>query len=912
MLSTSLTTSAQNPTINNRLSTLFDVIDEVTNLVFDNNICPTRHDITKQIPIWVIYEKAERQSSSSDGLSVFDFIQKYYDWLYCDNPSGAQYELGKSFLDIIDIDKTRSTFLQRLSQIYTPGFDLDALNTNGGYVTEQKLRNFIDGVKRAFYHKKTTEDSIRYFFRTLFGVSTEDVRIEIPKKILLRLNGGKFHDDNFYFSSTLDDYEKTGSLNSSSLNFSRMQDGNWIQDWSYLLKVGIQSSAYKKSYMDIAHPAGLKVVFEKTLEDYQGPTYDENIISICEYPKLKNYSAYGITFDYQLLVTTREGFTAFTLYGLNPSTGCSSGYGSFTGPSAVFPNWGESSEEIFNFAGMKISNMFELCYDPEIGSPNSGVTCGSYSTLYEVPTEANKRMFAEIGLGSDGGDVTWNSMTNIFISAYQGDPFAPGAFPAPTRAYPWEADPATPTTSSPWHNVIYETTIDIFNWGCRAFSFYGPWGGESVQPFWKPQQWKQTFTSTTDRKIAPARWKGFKYAIRALLEGTLAPDGKTPIDEPCNVHIYMSSTRGVPVLINATNAYWESLGESDEKRDQNYYIELDEIINDLIDAKGKTPNSGKLYISVGSAVMCATPETVHLYRSADGYKTDDLELGDWYIMNRLKENGIVHLFEARHFKTINQSPHGNGDIGLTGTNEWAGNPMTCGEYWLWYSNPDNENPGFDNHITNQETPLTMRLYDSFYPLPSYVNGATVDPYQVQLTYIHAGQTRMLRESDADSSIGLYTPSGSMFEFYRISDNYRKYNNKDGVVFDYPNILSFNFTRYMGGNWYHPVYNDEQDPRMKYWRVSNSAIHTRSEFNTAIFLANPFGYGATNAAHGFWTPTGKNYWDNNIRKSTFGEFITSVSQYSDNFCPPNVVGCNNPVYGSTADTLTRSVIDLGKW
>ena len=525
--------------------------------------------------------------------------------------------------------------------------------------------------------------------------------------------------------------------------------------------------------------------------------------------------------------------------------------------------------------------------------------------LYAVPVEANKRMFAEIGLGSDGGDSTWNSMTNIFISAYQGDPFPTG-----TRAYQWEANPATPDISSPWHNVIYETTIDIFNWGCRAFSFYGPWGGETEQPFWKPQQWKKTFT-TSDPKVAPARWKGFKDATRALLEGTLAPAGKTPINEPCNVHFYMTSTRGVTLLRQATNDYWESLGTNDDQRDKNYYIELDDLINDLIEAKGRKPNSGKLYISVGSAVACATPDTLHLYRSADGYKTDALELGDWYIMNKLKQNDIVHLFEARYAKTLTQSPQG-GDVGVESINGWAGNPMTCGEYWLWYSNPDNENPGFDNYITNQETPLMMRLYDSFYPLPSYVNGATVDPYQVQLTYIHAGQTRMLRESDANSSIGLYTPSGSMFEFYRISDNYRRYNDKNGVVFDYPNILSFNFTRYMGGSWYHPVYNGAEDPQMKYWRVSNIAIHTRSEFDNAIFLTYPFGYGATNAAHGFWTPTGKDYWDNNIRQSTFDEFITFVSQYSDDFCPPNVVGCNKPVYGSTADILTRSVIDLGKW
>lgn len=377
MLSTSLTTSAQQQTVANRLTTLADSIDEVSSLFFDKKSCPTFHDIEKQIPLWIIYEKKERLNSGQDGINIFDFIQKYYDWLYCDNENGAQYELSLLFTDIIDIHKTRTKFLERLSQIYSDGFDLDSLASNGGYVTELRLRNFLNNIKRAFYHKKTTEDSIRYFFKTLFGIQNEDVSIEVPKKIILRLNGGKFHDENYFFSSIMSDYERVGSLNSSALNISRLQDGNWIQDWSYLLKVGIQSSLYKKSYLNIAHPAGLKVVFEKTLADYQGPNVNQDDSTVCEYPKLKNYAAYGISFNYSN-ITTRSGFTGFTLYGLAANVGCcGTSYGAFTGPSAVFPNWVSSSAGIYNFQGLKISSLFELCYDPDIGSPNSGVTCGS-------------------------------------------------------------------------------------------------------------------------------------------------------------------------------------------------------------------------------------------------------------------------------------------------------------------------------------------------------------------------------------------------------------------------------------------------------------------------------------------------------------------------------------------------------
>jgi len=322
----------------------------------------------------------------------------------------------------------------------------------------------------------------------------------------------------------------------------------------------------------------------------------------------------------------------------------------------------------------------------------------------------------------------------------------------------------------------------------------------------------------------------------------------------------MTSTRGVLKLRNYTNAYWESLGSTNQERDINYYRQLDEIIDDLIEAKGRTPNSGKLYISVGSSSGCATPKTLHLYRSAPGYKTDALELGDWYVMNRLKNNGIVHFFEARTARTKTSAQ--GGSTGVESINEWRTNPMICGEYWLWYSDPDNGNTNFDNFITNQETPLMMRLYDAFYPLPNTVSGQQIDPYQVQLTYIYEGQTRTLNQSDGYSSIGLYTPSARMFEFYKLCDHYRKYNSMNGVVFDFENILSFNFNRYMGVSWFHPVYNGQgTDPLLNYWRIPNTSIDFRPLFDPSLFVQNPSTYGAGNTSSGgFWTQRGKDYWD----------------------------------------------------
>ena len=62
--------------------------------------CGTLYDITDQIPNWVIFEKEQRSSSGQSTLTIFDFVQKYYDWLYCDASSGSQYGLSRNILDL--------------------------------------------------------------------------------------------------------------------------------------------------------------------------------------------------------------------------------------------------------------------------------------------------------------------------------------------------------------------------------------------------------------------------------------------------------------------------------------------------------------------------------------------------------------------------------------------------------------------------------------------------------------------------------------------------------------------------------------------------------------------------------------------------------------------------------------------
>ena len=372
--------SSPTTTVRSTLAELSSDISELNSSMFGAN-CNVNYDITDQIPLWVIYEKLERESNGISGLSVFDFLQKYYDWLYCDESQGAQYQLSKNLLDLIDIDRTRSAFLQRLAGIYADGFNSSFMQENGGVILEENLRKFLKGIRKNFYLKKTTEDGIRYFFMTLFGIEEGDISIQVPKANLLRLNGGKFYNSDFIFSGGTGSYEERLDLAGSYLNGSRIQDSNWFQDWSYLLKVGLDSNSYKDIYKSLAHPAGLKVIYEKELADYQGPLDNEDIVDICDYPILRNYAGYGITFDYAGYSTglyIANGWTSvdgFTPIGITYSTYCANnGNTGFSGPTHLFPNW-TSQPSVTIFGDININTMLQLCYPSDLGSPNAGASC---------------------------------------------------------------------------------------------------------------------------------------------------------------------------------------------------------------------------------------------------------------------------------------------------------------------------------------------------------------------------------------------------------------------------------------------------------------------------------------------------------------------------------------------------------
>ena len=342
----------------------------------DVESCGTLFDITKFIPLWVIKEKQQKINSGESVLTIYDFLQKYYDWLYCDASTGAQYNLSKNILDLIDIRKTKENLIQNLYKMYAESFT-GIFDSNTLDIGRPELEKFLIGIRRNFYHKKGTEDAIRKIFTTLFVVDESDIQIEIPKQYILRLNGGKFLNTNFSFNTSTGDtgsYLDKADLSGSYLNFSRLHDTNWYHDYSYLVFVGDKYSDNDDAetlYRKANHPIGTHLIFGKQISDFEPSDPDSESGIVCEFPMLKNYAPYVIGATYPAIGT----INGLSFFGLSSCVGCcGTSYSGFTGPTHRFPNWTQEITETI-FGNINIQDFIFLCYSDGLTSPNDNLTC---------------------------------------------------------------------------------------------------------------------------------------------------------------------------------------------------------------------------------------------------------------------------------------------------------------------------------------------------------------------------------------------------------------------------------------------------------------------------------------------------------------------------------------------------------
>ena len=341
-------------------------------------------DIRHNFPRWILeIPKTENY--------FIKFVQEYYDWLYI--KSG--YELNRTSYHftglgkLLDIDTTPNDFLERFSYSYAPGLSslFKSKNITLG------VRSFLKGIRENLYQRKSNEGAYRYFFQSLFNSDDGDILISYPKESIFRLNGGRFDGwSDFIFGGAKVNHSLGGSfLNSGYI----LQDSDWYQDFSYLIKAGIdvvdENTGLPEYYEELTntlHPAGLKGFFEKTVDDYIPPPDADGSIIYGEVPKLGNYFAYRLN--------SSVGYTACmgcsgsgieydgpTAYGGGSTGGWTSGdawggigNGSISAeyniPTHNWPDWDDDISSGLIFGGIYIRDFVYLY--PAVDSPNLGMT----------------------------------------------------------------------------------------------------------------------------------------------------------------------------------------------------------------------------------------------------------------------------------------------------------------------------------------------------------------------------------------------------------------------------------------------------------------------------------------------------------------------------------------------------------
>lgn len=325
--------------------------------------CESVIDIDQFVPGWI----QEQKNQNVNSVTVFDFIQKYYDWLYCADTDrgGSGYLLDTDLEKITDIEEVSDSFRSKLNSIYFPYFKEDSyiLRRDGGVLGRRVVSEFTRSIKTKFLIKKGSPESCDIFFTKLFG--TTGFSINYSRNSIVKLNGGFFAGPNGF----------SGTSDLGLLNKNRLQNGREFTEYSYVVNAtGITAaSELLELYENVLHPAGTNFYFNFDLTTVTGDGGSGTTTIQRQTPSIRNYSAYtilGVSYggnpQFELVIL------GITRYGLTASSGCAL-TGTFRAPSYVFPSWSTGMTGQTGFQNMEIRDMYSLEYSEGTTNPNINI-----------------------------------------------------------------------------------------------------------------------------------------------------------------------------------------------------------------------------------------------------------------------------------------------------------------------------------------------------------------------------------------------------------------------------------------------------------------------------------------------------------------------------------------------------------
>ena len=329
--------------------------------------CESVIDIDQFVPGWI----KEQKNKNLNSITVYDFIQKYYDWLYCSDTDrgGSGYLLDIDLEKITDIEEVPDSYRSRLNSIYFPHFSEDSyiIRRDGAVLGKRLVSEFTRSIKTKFLIKKGSKESCDIFFNKLMGVT--NLNTNYSRNSIVKLNGGFFAGPNGF----------SGTSDLGRLNKNRLQNGREFTEYSYSIEASGITATPKilELYENVLHPAGTNFYFNFNLQsvDPDGGDTTETLNQV--FPSISNYSAYQIIgISYGLNPQFELFVQGITRYGLSAASGCALS-GTFRKPTHVFPSWSIGMDGQTGFENMEIRDMYILQYSPGLTNPNIniGATC---------------------------------------------------------------------------------------------------------------------------------------------------------------------------------------------------------------------------------------------------------------------------------------------------------------------------------------------------------------------------------------------------------------------------------------------------------------------------------------------------------------------------------------------------------
>jgi len=485
--------------------------------------------------------------------------------------------------------------------------------------------------------------------------------------------------------------------------------------------------------------------------------------------------------------------------------------------------------------------------------------------------------------------------------------------------------------------MLYEKFFESYHAGMRAVSIHFPWGSAFSNKTWLMQPLDQLYGcrgftfiypraglcgynngyfSTTEPEWAQSRIKGFTGAVKQLLQGQLQPAGRTGITQSCDVFLYIPGTNAFASYRDFIHHWWLRSADTNEERDTALINRIDEMADFIISMKPVTATGGLLSVGIDVGSYAPSPDSVHLFRgityvygtfynidgttrgySYGGYYSDVCELSLWNFKNKLEDNGIHVLTEARGVTQFNAnnivfSTTVTGPTAASGVKDVVGD-----ENFFWYSDPQLASSKGDDYfaarsyIQNKDLGNTHRLSGS------YLTIGTRLPWNFSTVVSYEGATLELYEANYGDPKGshlgaamVYSPYYVASHLYGCADIYQQYlyenatsgNAVWGERRKLKGFSTYAFDPYVTFAGWPLLFQGKSagdngttlsfDYRWWYPKTITTVnvlpLFDGKGFTTSVETKTPQGYPTTNYNGGFWT-------DNIIGSDTKGWFIANV-------------------------------------